>query len=83
MGTAHRLQYRALSCACVCGSVVQCGFVLAGIVILAHHWMAWWSAFIAKGLLLHTMIGASCKAHVGVFTLWIMRSMDVTVGWVR
>ena len=35
-------------CVRVCGSVVRCGFVRAGYVILAHRWMAWWSAFIAK-----------------------------------
>ena len=28
----------------VCRSVVRCGFVRAGNVILAHRWMAWWSA---------------------------------------
>ena len=35
-------------CVLVCGSVVRCVFVCAGNVSLAHRWMAWWSAFIAK-----------------------------------
>ena len=32
----------------VCGIVVRCGFFCAGSVVLAHIWMAWWSAFIAR-----------------------------------
>ena len=70
-------------CVRVCGSVVQYRFYRAGSVILTQRWMAWWSAFIANFLLSHAMLGASCKAHVSVFTPWKMRSMGVTVGWVR
>ena len=65
------------------GIVVRCGFVCSGSLILAHLWMAWWIAFIAKSRLSHAMLGALCKAHVSVFTPWKMRSMGVTVGWVR
>ena len=34
-----------LCCVRVCGSVIQCGIVCAGIVIFVHRCMAWWSAW--------------------------------------
>ena len=63
--------------------MVICGFFCTGSGSLDHFWIAWWSVCIASSLLSRAIVGALCKVHVSMVTLWTMQSISVNFGCVR
>ena len=65
------------------GGVAISGTFAKGSAGWDHLWMAWWSACNSASLLLHAMVGASCKVHMSVVTPWTMRSIGIMSDRVR